>query len=172
MTDHPIIFSAPMIRALLEKRKTQTRRCPTTRWARIQLGDRLWVQEAWSREGRAQLGLGMRYYASASEADKEWFREEGWTWNSPAQMPRWASRLILIVTGTRLERLQDISEGDAKAEGIGPLRQDGRLENGLPESDGFADRWDTIHGAGAWDANPDVVVLTFAVYHSNIDSRR
>ena len=157
MTDHSISFSEPMIRALLDGRKTQTRRCPTERWARIRLGDRLWVREAWFCEGRDKAGGGMHYRANAR-------------WLPSMYMPRWASRLTLIVTGTQPERLQDISEGGAKAEGVGPLRQDGRLENGLPASDGFADLRDTIHGAGAWDANPEVVVLTFAVHQGNIDS--
>lgn len=81
-------------------------------------------------------------------------------------MPRWASRITLEITGVRVERLQDISEADAKAEGAPPShpsidvvsREFGYAD--FPRS-WFAQLWDQINGAGSWDANPWVWCLTF-----------
>jgi len=91
-------------------------------------------------------------------------------------MPRWASRITLTVTDVRVQRLQDCSEADAKAEGIigagliwglgveppDPARAASPVE-------AYARLWDIINGPEAWDANPWVVALTFAVHLCNID---
>jgi hypothetical protein len=95
-------------------------------------------------------------------------------------MPRWASRLTLCVTGVKVERLQDISAADAIAEGLIKLPATGRyvVERGAQYL-GFADRnhkrvfeylWDSIHGPGSWDVNPEVVAISFTVHNSNIDA--
>lgn len=223
MVDHPIIFSAPMVRALMDGRKTQTRRLLTQRntlfdgryarwpnwlherafkWAdawvdpgpspagnpgpylklpviglfcdsenpqeqtvhriypRIQPGDRLYVREAHAFDGPV-----VRYYATD---DVHELRRK----YPSIHMLRWASRLTLTVTEVRVQRLQDISEADADAEGAEALR----AENGPPEAEdlrsyawGFQTLWNSLHGADAWDANPWVIALTFTVQHGNID---
>jgi hypothetical protein len=88
-------------------------------------------------------------------------------------MPRWASRITLEVTGVRVERLQDISEADAIAEGVNPfpgVRQDDDAAAfnriGPVDMDSFpvaryAVLWESINGAGSWDANPWVWVVEF-----------
>jgi hypothetical protein len=109
-------------------------------------------------------------------------------WKSSIFMPRWASRLTLIVTGVKVERLQDISEEDAKAEGIFARSDIGDDQahdvwtwerDGWRYSDGwryptprkaFSDLWDSIHGEKAWEANPFVAAISFRVIKSNIDS--
>jgi len=116
-------------------------------------------------------------------------------WNSSIHMPRWASRILLEITAVRVERLQDITEGDAQAEGAfftdygrrchhaGPPRD----ASECPEPDehhpqcagwsmvptdsheqcllcprmAFANLWDSINGAGSWEANPWVWVVDF-----------
>jgi len=138
--DRPIIFSAPMVRALLAGRKTQTRRvikpqpqCEKpeliTRGIRFAKGDRLWVRESFNPEVYELDGGDM-----PTEGPKLLYRADGYPYNgwidpdtderhdecpwTPAtHMPRWASRLTLDVTDVRVERLQDITETDAEAEG-------------------------------------------------------
>ena len=116
----PIIFSAPMIRALLDSRKSQTRRLITSQWANVKMhheaGERclLWVRESFSPRIKPQDatdGQGRVWYAT----DSGWGDEI--KWKTSIHMPRWASRLTLELTDVRLQRLQDISEGDAVAEG-------------------------------------------------------
>jgi hypothetical protein len=80
-------------------------------------------------------------------------------------MPRWASRITLKVTDVKVERLQDISEADAIAEGVECFDQGCSVEGlrGLydyPES-AFAALWESINGEASWDANPWVVAYTF-----------
>lgn len=159
MADKPIIFSTPMVRALLAGNKTQTRRvlkvdlregidsifsegrkmwegCSWTGDRRETIpvryfsGDRLWVREHWRAANAyddlspsAMGGEESIYY----EADQVW---QTWGWPLPVgpedrfrqamHMPRWASRLTLIVSDVRVQRLQDISEADAWAEGCKP----------------------------------------------------
>ena len=106
-------------------------------------------------------------------------------------MPRWASRLTLTVTEVRVQRLQDISEEDAKAEGVTrcgwaeDMAGDGRHEWHVPaEKPGeypgltnaypspvaaFWELWDHIHGPAAWNENPWVAAYTFTVQRGNID---
>jgi hypothetical protein len=87
---------------------------------------------------------------------------------SPKSMPRWASRLTLTVTDVRVQRLQDISEEDAIAEGASPVLvpPDG---GSAPHVEGFRALWNDLHGPDAWDANPWVSAITFTVHHGNID---
>lgn len=235
--DRPIIFSGSMIRALLDNRKTQTRRILTPqnisffttggdakrpsremldaalaevldlrqvdgdiwtwvgrelpehrdirpRWQAIlpyAPGDRLWVRENWKPHS-SWAGWKPRdipqtkvfYVADDSYAPSNT------PWVPSIHMPRWASRLTLTVTDTRVQRLQDISEDDAIAEGIttyGQSDRDGMRHFGYSDATAvwptatkaFSILWETINGPGAWEANPWVVALTFTVDRRNID---
>lgn len=90
-------------------------------------------------------------------------------WRSPVAMPRWASRLTLRITEVRVQRVQEISEGDAMAEGV-PFTAlpQGQTPDTLHRAQ-FADLWDSIHGPDSWDANPWVWALTFQVIRKNVD---
>lgn len=148
MTDRPIIFSAPMVRALLAGTKTQTRRVVKFKpWHQIeerddgtpwpwmydseyggdcwipcpygQPGDRIWVREAWAWSGDGAVPA-----ADRVRKGEVWFRADpersspAIRWRPSIYMPRWASRITLEVTGVRVERLQDIIVADAMAEGV------------------------------------------------------
>jgi hypothetical protein len=98
-------------------------------------------------------------------------------WRPSIFMPRWASRLTLTVTDVRVQRLQDISEADAVAEGIQPLNSgfgyyDPTGSQGAAftwAADAFGHLWNSLHGPDAWDKNPWVAAYTFTVQHGNID---
>ena len=95
-------------------------------------------------------------------------------YRSPIYMPRWASRLTLVVTATKIERVQEITEEDAKAEGV-EARRSGQWGDGEPTHayrTGFVYVWRDLHGPDSWIANPQVVALTFTVQHHNIDARK
>lgn len=205
MKERPILFSAPMVRALLAGTKLQTRRVvklphmnPLGEWEPMswggpnggrtrtghtvplqqaighsrtgeilgcpygQPGDRLWVREnGWQPPAdRAERGWPYAYDADAPfgvSAANEAYREEGWKRRPSIHMPRWASRILLEVTDVRVERLQDISRGNAMAEGC-PFPN---LAHGDDPRKWYADLWDEINGAGAWAANPWVWAVTF-----------
>ena len=150
---------------------------------RYQRGDRLWVREAW----RA---------AAIHDARPPRDIPEGFgiTWEAGSNsiilsgklrpsmfMPRWASRLTLYVTDVRVERLQDISEEDARAEGAYVGKASRRVADdhmtmavaGIWFSTArawYADLWDRINGPGAWQANPWVAAYTFVPVLGNITS--
>lgn len=211
MADIPIIFSAPMVRALLEGRKTQTRRILGKRssprspnifdgtWTDDYVldpgnaswrercvpyapGDRLYVREAWQSNGLnwgkkprdMRHGLGPVHYAATDAG--EWKTYWG-NWKPSIHMPRWASRLTLTVTDVRVQRLQEISEEEAEAEGCEASGwrptyanpDNAGCEQSTSARDAFCDLWNKLHGHDAWDANPWVVALTFTVQHGNID---
>jgi len=187
MKEHPILFSGPMVRAILEGRKTMTRRvaCPPgynltdyglahCRYG--QPGDRLWVRETWAAGACADM------LNPSALSRKTWLIDNGGLWYeadgaapltpiSPKGktrpsifMPRWASRILLEVTSVSVERVQDISETDAKAEGAPWLGAGflAKLGDGSYR-EGFYDLWDSINakrGYG-WDANPWVWVVKF-----------
>lgn len=143
-------------------------------WA---VGDRAWVRETWAQHTRAED----RVYAKGdghpwgSPIYRATFGAilapacEGFTpWRSPIHMPRWASRLTLMIEDVRVQRLQDISEEDARAEGW-PNTPGAALRDAYPIG-WFGNLWDDIHGHGAWDANPWVAALTFRAIHTNIDA--
>lgn len=185
MKDIPIIFSGPMVCALLEGRKTMTRRLATrgyvprrfkgadvaalevaSPWQRVKAGDRLWVREVFMP--RPMLERIAKPHYRADQDRSEW---RG-LWKPSIHMPRWASRLTLIVTATKIERLIRISNADAIAEGCGV-----NFDHPIPEltlepfpAERFRDLWKKLHGTEAWDANPEVVALTFTVHKSNIDA--
>lgn len=191
MKERPILFSGQMVRAILDGRKTQTRRvikkpewygCPTgdcPHGAQQQCdeamndpsvlsecpygvpGDRMWVRETlYLDEDR-----GWQYAdTSPLQCPHERLGEmEHWLNNRRAKqracvsihMPRWASRITLEVVSVRVERLQEISEADAKAEGVTVY------DGGVCYRDGYAALWDQINGPGSWSANPWVWVVEF-----------
>lgn len=201
MSDYPIIFSAPMVRALLDGRKTQTRRLawryvPTfpgsedleqrpTLWQKVKPGDRLWV-----RENIRLVSIGPEDWRGivyrADNSDVRLMLAKTDAKLSPLHdtpsihMPRWASRITLTVTDTRRQRLHEISEEDARAEGIewrhgmfGTWNSDGSLRCGgsLGAREAFRCLWINLHGNGTWDANPEVVALSFSVAKINIDAQ-
>ena len=96
-------------------------------------------------------------------------------WGNSRFMPRWASRLTLHVTEVRVQRLQEISEADALAEGIAPEFYGGTTDRmrwaGRP-AECYAALWETINGPGSWKANPWVVAYTFTVERCNIAHAR
>lgn len=248
MGERPILFSAPMIRAILADQKTQTRRVVrpsgsllamswsplhperglrvTTRTGKHsthtgpvgealsacpygQPGDRLWVREthrvkAWNEVASARV----EYRADGSEDCLDvltddydaWILQRtaiweragarvradgllpeppgGVPWTPSIHMPRWASRLTLEVTSVRVERLHDITEADARAEGVdwsrpepyGEKWDDDRedpREVGYPPAgasfarDNFRRLWSSINGPESWEANPWVWVVGF-----------
>jgi hypothetical protein len=213
MTDRPIIFSGPMVRALLDGRKTQTRRvlkgkppkCPPTCHGTVPCGicgidpgyapgDRLWVRETWRTDASmdalkpkkieaACLDAGYRrpWAPIQYEADgaRDNFTESdqrpGKT-RVAIHMPRWASRLTLIVDAVKVERLTDISETDAQAEGLlqayggWVADSDGRCFGKDPQN-AFRVLWEAINGAESWAANPWVVAVSFRVVRANIDDK-
>ncbi len=184
MTDRPIIFSAPMVRALLAGSKTQTRRLATSPLRKCGVGDRLyarercWIWGRWRKDGLNKAGRQRwRFVASSPRTvifdqnhpqigRKDTPRETEMYWSRPSiHMPRWASRLTLIVKGVKVEPLQSISEADAIAEGW-----PGASGNVWPEN-WYRDLWGMLHTAEGqrWDDNPDVIALTFRVVAGNID---
>ena len=224
MRDIPIIFSAPMVRALLDGRKTMTRRllkpqtkpaimddgtalpvtvfhgegerprvtigrCITVQELRYAPGDLLWVRENFKTAFTLDKKSMTKIAGGALDAGyrRPWCpinyladgATDNWTatdWGEFGKgrpcifMPRWASRLTLSVTAVKIERLKDISEADAEAEGVytgkdgdlGPLDISARAL--------FADLWRKLHGPESVDANPEVVAISFTVHKINIDA--
>jgi hypothetical protein len=179
MRERPILFSGPMVRALLAGRKTQTRRVFNPAMTNKDAcpygvsGDRLWVREKFSPH---LYDEGIWYWADGNVADADSHRP------SPSIfMPRQASRLTLEVVGTRSEQLHALTEEDARAEGIvvgeipaddyGPRRigfvfgeDDGRCVLYPTARRAFEVGWDTINGDRApWSSNPRVWVVEFKV---------
>ena len=239
MADRPILFSAPMVRAILAGRKSQTRRVLSPRWkdganpkftgwradhvggrswqivcthvgANITIpyapGDRLWVKEGFAhhhpagvQEGRdtfeCSAGIPgpppVRYqgiYRADGDPIRVWHcsghpyrtavdpRDEidapfpevcsefpGW-WSANEMKREW-SRLTLLVTDVRVQRVQDISEEDIAAEGVKRGFSGGAHgEEGLYED--FSDLWDSLNGkrpGASWDENPWVAAYSFNV---------
>ena len=261
MTERPILFSAEMVRAILDGRKTQTRRVmkpnefewPKSASRQIddpgvnglncrygQPGDQLWVRETfcahwgaqphdapqsyrivtgdklppikqengdlyqpvpsdimtiwqlWVRETFcAHWGAqphdapqsyrivtgdklppikqenGDLYQPVPSDIMTIWYEAEGnkpfhMEWKLPDEMPRWASRIRLRITDIRVERLQDITEDDAKTEGVKPLDYAAHhVADGCGARIAFEQLWNKINGPGAWYENPWVWAISF-----------
>lgn len=187
MKARPILFSAPMVRAVLGGCKTQKRMIvkpqPTPDAARFvpweteegswaaqsnsgkmfvnaswqpvvcpygQPGDRLWVRETFWLEEPWKPGDYISYRATEQVVLGPW--------KPSIFMPRKASRITLEIVSVRVERLQDISEDDAKAEGVEPYApDDGRYV------EGYRELWQSINGAGSWALNPWVWRIEFKV---------
>lgn len=175
MKERPILFSAPMVRAILAGTKTQTRRVCTDEVAdvlarfetvgtpRYSAGDTLWVRETFANI--AIEGYPPTYFYRADGEDLPPFdaRAADNRWRPSIHMPRTASRITLRVESVRVERLQDISEHDAVCEGIEPAT---RLACGADSHDprqSFLELWDSINAARGygWDSNPWVWVVQF-----------
>jgi len=148
--------------------------------------DRLWSRETFFAFGRwitqfnvkkgrdewhfvdmtQELGLAYRYAADTEEAPHMMGRRDhgptpDW-WKRPAIfMPRAASRTTLEITDVRVERLQDISESDAEAEGVDFLRSVPDADETLTAKQLYMCLWDSINGRGSWDANPWVWAVSF-----------
>lgn len=205
-----------MVRALLDGRKTQTRRILKPkknaclidggwtddyvldpgnrewleRYYRFRVGDRLYVRETWRALNRfnsypVAAGSIVAYEADDNHGDRLPAPPGRMGRKRPSiHMPRWASRLTLIVTDVRVQRLCDITDEDATAEGF----KSGRLNDGFGprdigggytvESPGthasavgmFLLTWQELHPE--WDgySSPWIVALTFTVERANIDS--
>jgi len=201
--ERPILFSGEMVRAILDGRKTMTRRVVKPQpypaglsgvyadlyhrgpeWAfwlpdrRMteprtwpcpfgQPGDKLWVRETWAMRKDTEPGSEHAKHYLHFKADgggwspsdeMNWHNWE--QWRSPIFMPRWASRITLEITAVRVERVQDISEGDAKAEGL----QDWYgAEPAVTNRGRFHAFWDSLNAKRGyeWDANPWAWVITF-----------
>lgn len=155
-------------------------------------GDRLWVREGWQAPAMDDHlsprdmppGLARRYLADGAEvvgvgADtvRQPIGAAGRSRPS-IHMPRWASRLTLTVTEVRVQRLAEITDGDAIDEGAlrielsaqGPSTERGKPPLGASPRQRFAHLWDSLHGKGAFDASPRVAALTFTTTPANIDS--
>jgi len=204
MRERGILFSNPMVRALLAGTKTQTRRALSVQSAgppdeavlaallrRFGApGERLWVRESYVAFGRWQtrfngrkgrdewfftdltLASGLAYRFDGADPDAARDASAAPTWHPrPALfMPRAASRILLEVTEVRVERLRDIGPEDAIAEGIlragdGFAQADAQV--GAPARTtrdpvlAYRSVWEAINGAGSWDGNPWVAVVTF-----------
>lgn len=212
MADRPILFSAPMVRALLAGTKTQTRRLLKAKphWERIPASatwrftsgykttkaDPPWMEATIPTSYGATEILAITR-VSARPGDRLWVRETACDlseyldaplfrdcaspfayradgdkigchhWRPSIFMPRRMSRLTLTVTDVCVQRLQDISEEDAIAEGIG---QTDFWRDDHPPSICYSVLWDSINGAGSWAANPWVVAYSFTVAQRNIDA--
>lgn len=222
MKEHPILFSASMVRAILDGRKTQTRRivklpkwmagrggdlnAPTTwrdpgfgdgEYLHVSLddecvervrpkwivGDRLWVKETFQiasnyhvdyrdqkppfSDGRPTAEMGdtdypyweQCYYAATElcpeliSVDTDCIEQK---WRPSIFMPRWASRITLEVTGVRVQRLNQISDDDAMAEGA-----PGPFDDLFTPRFRFEKLWESINGPDSWEANPLVWVIEF-----------
>ena len=206
MKETGMLFTSPMVRAILEGRKTQSRRivrpAPETdqrlqpittetglvyarsmekidypnlrriRWESPvgQPGDRIYVRETFSQHPEwGQL---------AFRADGEEFEDaDGWLWEPKwipsIHMPKDLARIWLEITGVRLERIQDISEADAIAEGVNrithgregsyysAIRNEQHPKNWIYPDDAFRELWEST--GGDWNANPCVWAIDFKV---------
>ena len=223
MKERPILFSGPMVRALLDGSKTQTRRAMKPQPTEFvggpgvtlqdgspaplvplddsvepygreivcpygQPGDRLWVREAFdflpSGGPDQPQACEIVYWATGSIEPRSAPHDYnpmiyGHQKVRPSiHMPRWASRITLEITSVRVERLQDISEADAMAEGIvecpipaddeGPRRigymvgpDDGKSGLSVTPIQAYRDLWESINGPDSWTTNPWVWVVEF-----------
>ncbi|MBL0881237.1 morphogenetic protein [Serratia ureilytica] len=219
MKERPVIFNGEMVRAILDGRKTQTRRVMAAQpesnqfgllrisdstkrsdigkyhWAESnatgthqrsalfscqfgQVGDRLWVRETFmdltgtgieATTGKFE-GFAYRADTPAGSYGDEVRKEYGLKWTPSLHMPRKACRILLEITAVRVERLNDISEEDAKAEGVKPagdMLPDYPDTFLTPKGDfatakvAFQRLWQSIYGEESWRANPWVWVIEF-----------
>lgn len=207
----PILFSTEMVQAILEGRKTQTRRIIKPQpiffgrnderiavefrknifefydvmrndpfsilfslKPKFQIGDILWVRETW----QTTWNENKKSWDTIYKADGGyWIDDDGiMKWKPSIYMPKKRARIFLEVTNVRVERLRDISEEDAIAEGFGPVINDkypapGKFINHLNNHhmfnaiDSFASMWVKLNGKGAWKSNPWVWVYEFKQVH-------
>jgi hypothetical protein len=193
MKERPILFSGPMVRAILDGSKTQTRRVvkdvqpagiglchwSKTGWAHLRLsggcscqpvrcpygtpGDRLWVRKTWAVQHEydafppSAIGSSARWHYAATE------HLGGLRKRPSIFLPRRGSRILLEITDVRVQRLLEISEEDARAEGI-DLQSFQSLTEGIAGREHrikFRTLWESINGTDSWEANPWVWAITF-----------
>ena len=181
MKTRPILFSAPMVRALLAGTKTQTRRISKLNAAgRVTFGGRNWHCADPAASLACPYGRpGDRLWAFMSEPARYktpahcLYRADGATcpdfinsddelvarWCPSIHMPRWASRIMLEITDVRSERLHAISESDAIAEGA-VWAACGSPQEGSHIA-GYAQIWESINGVDSWNKNPWVWAVSF-----------
>lgn len=204
MKERPILFNGNMIRAILDGRKTQTRRVikpqpelgkPWNWWTvdpvKMDIpiamcpygipGDRLWVRETWTeiswtphKPAEMPPSTQVIYRATPDTGwttDTTW--ENAWHWRPSIHMPRWASRITLEVTGVGVERVQAITDEDARAEGAVDDEWDEWYDDvrnyAIPGArierprDVFHTLWDSINAKSGygWNDNPWVFVISF-----------
>ncbi|MBA3921557.1 MAG: hypothetical protein H0X31_07595 [Nostocaceae cyanobacterium] len=168
---HPILFSSEMVRAILDGSKTQTRRIvklPDNRdnWKDHallkcpygQVDERLWVRETWCRMSHSHECIG--YKADKICKCGHFFASEPERWKPSIHMRREYSRLTLKITDVSIERLQDISDVDAMAEGV-KLHDNTVTHYQGQYVDGFQVLWESIHGTDSWAINPWVYAVSF-----------
>lgn len=129
-----------------------------------QPGDRLWVRETWCRKWDDERGFLDECWYRASDPDVVSVDAmEKSPWKPSIHMPRWASRISLEITGVRVERLQDINEQDAAAEGVATWAPGALSPDSLnaDPSDQFRWLWCSINGPDSWAQNPWVWVVEF-----------
>lgn len=206
ISERPIVFSTPMVQAILSGEKTQTRRIAKLNAAgRVARGgknwhpddpeatlacpygqseDSLWVRETWNgpfwnEDPYPANGYSPKYCKYKADGSKAPYYEDAdgfivERWRPSIHMPRWAARITLAITAVRLERLQDIGEEDAIAEGVERVcvgegwrrycDKDMELP-GVPPCrtavDGFRTLWELINGTDSWKINPWVWVVEF-----------
>lgn len=202
MKERPILFSGPMIRAILDGRKTQTRRVVKPQSAILsdtmartlgvrppnienqpvipcpygQPGDQLWVKENFHLgeyvKGPNAQGAVIAYatnkqscfrHMTDAEMDRCRLKPDPRPWAESRTipsilMPRWASRITLEITEVRVQRLQEITEQDAWAEGVWPRPKPKSITSGITR---FHSLWILINGKDSWEANPWVWAISF-----------
>lgn len=183
----PILFNTEMTKATLDGRKTVTRRIikpnileQGTNWiwnpnenvcyAPLRTGDILYVRETWLL-GDGCGGEQYYYKADETESSKELRIAYGYKWRPSIHMPKEAARIWLEVTAVRAERLRDITEEQARAEGcigfhdkIGNGKFDDVLEFDLTARDAFVELWNSTlkkDSSDTWVHNPWVWVYEF-----------
>jgi len=196
MRERAILLGKDSVRAVLDGRKTQTRRviknieqwmledqgdgtvmfqdretgdqhnalvaCPFGR-----VGDHLWVRETWKPTGlfassRNMETEGCGHFAYAADGEQR-ERDRHIKWRPSIHMPRWASRITLEITSIKVERLQDISENDASAEGC-PFHIERRklhIDRDDTARGWYRQWWKGKYGVKSWDKNPFVWVAEF-----------
>lgn len=193
----PMLFSTPMVKALLEGRKTQTRRIVKLPKEynggnvykngqfgikyetnddvgniiikrlspKIKIGDIIWVRETFSES------LNPNEYCYKADTDNPIYLDKNWKWKPSLFMPKSVCRLFLEITNVRVERIHDISEADAIAEGIEAecFNKEWWYKNYI-ENDStlypcisYQTLWAKIHGKKSWDENPYVWIYDFEV---------
>jgi len=212
----PILFSTPMVQAILRGEKTQTRRIINPQpiedlesgyvfdgkhksiykndsthedwriqfisdWCKYKIGNILWVRETWQHTKCLNINFEDENYGFVYKADGQpWEDYEQWTWKPSIFMPKEACRLFLKLTNIRIERLNDISESDAVAEGIerwteermksNPTHYKVYFQNCKPEDlmsytscpiDSYETLWQKINGEKSWAENSFVWVYEF-----------
>ena len=197
MKEHPILFASEMVRAILDRLKTQTRRVmvPQPREGKYTQritehaggvwqaestdqewrcpygvpGDRLWVRETWCPCRVYPIYRADCCEDTPSANTDDWNEPDGDKWRPSIHMPRWASRILLEVTDVRVQRVQEISEADAIAEGA-PLADNPDFDRDDPMNDprechvaGYMKLWDSINAKRGypWASNPWVWAITY-----------